>query len=103
MSLPYGKFARHAKRNHGARAAVKKFRNKLRGHNDLEELNFMLQRAIARPLDQDVHGVTDCAIYLVPLDGGGEPMILRDREDKPIDGFERDLPVSSKFIKALER
>lgn len=101
MTRPYGKFPKYAKRSGAARAPFKNLRVKLNGRHDLEQTTFLLQKVIARLQDDGVHSVADCSLYLMPLSSDGAPAPLKDREGKPLETIEISLPVSDRFIKAV--
>jgi hypothetical protein len=99
MGRPYGKLSYRRARARSPRAAgsAANVRIKIKGRYDLEQISLLLQRMIARLEDSDVASIEHCAVYLTPLGRGGETMLLKDREDKPIDTIALSLPISAKF------
>ncbi len=57
----------------------------------------MYADVIARLEEQGVDSVEDCALYLTPLTIGGDRMILKDAQGKPLEAIEISLPVFARF------
>jgi len=92
------KYARRTK-NAGVQPA-KSLRIKIVGRHDLEQLSFALQRAIARLQDEDVRYVENVSVYLTPLNGSGDRMMLKDAKGKLLETLEIHVPVSARFLRA---
>ena len=79
---------------------VKSLRIKIVGRHDLEQLSFALQRAIARLQDEDVCYVENVSVYLAPLNGSSDRMMMKDAKGQPLETLEIHVPVSARFSRA---